>query len=147
LVSIGSVISAAGVASRLPGRAINGPLTNSRPPRASTGRSAGAAISSPLPQAGPDNQTQLIDALSRRVVELERRLAAMEGVLQVTPGGSVTLSSVANLTIEATTVRVNASTVTLDSGMTSASGVLRSETLITDSVIAASYSPGAGNLW
>jgi hypothetical protein len=31
--------------------------------------------------------------------------------------------------------------------MTEAHGVLRADTIIADSVVASSYSPGAGNVW
>jgi hypothetical protein len=37
--------------------------------------------------------------------------------------------------------------VTIDAGMTKASGVVECDTLIANSVVAASYTPGAGNIW
>lgn len=55
------------------------------------------------------------------------------------PGGDVTLESEGRLTIRAATVDVVAA-------MTEYTGVLKSDQLITNSVVSASYTPGAGNL-
>lgn len=49
--------------------------------------------------------------------------------------------------INGPTLDVNAPVVNLNSGMVNASGVVRAQTIIADSVIASSYSPGAGNLF
>ena len=55
------------------------------------------------------------------------------------PGASV---SVANGVAE-----VNAPMVTVNAPMVRVSGILQSDTLITNSVISSSYTPGAGNIW
>jgi hypothetical protein len=55
------------------------------------------------------------------------------------PGASV---SVANGIAE-----VNAPMVTVNAPMMRVNGILQSDTLITNSVISAAYSPGAGNIW
>jgi len=44
-------------------------------------------------------------------------------------------------------VRVSAPMVTVDSPMSKFSGVLQCDTLISQSVVSASYTPGAGNIW
>ena len=44
-------------------------------------------------------------------------------------------------------VELSAGQIKLEAGMTSASGVVKCSTLIADSVVAASYTPGAGNIW
>jgi uncharacterized protein involved in type VI secretion and phage assembly len=59
----------------------------------------------------------------------------------------VTLTAAAKLTIRAATVEVNAGMVTVNAGMSKFSGVVQADTVITNSVISASYSPGAGNIW
>ncbi len=46
----------------------------------------------------------------------------------------------------AASVEVSAGSVDVDAAMSDFSGVLKSSTLITDSVVAASYTPGAGNV-
>jgi uncharacterized protein involved in type VI secretion and phage assembly len=57
------------------------------------------------------------------------------------------LKSAATVTIEASTLKVSASMVTVDSGMSSFSGVVKADTAIASSVVGASYTPGAGNIW
>ena len=46
----------------------------------------------------------------------------------------------------ATMVRISAALVTVETGMCTVAGTLKCSTLIADSVVAASYTPGAGNL-
>jgi len=59
----------------------------------------------------------------------------------------VTIQVAANLTVTATTAQVSATTVNVNSGMSTFSGVVQSDTSITNTIIAASYTPGAGNIW
>lgn len=59
----------------------------------------------------------------------------------------VTVTTSAKLTVNASTVEVNASMVTVNSGMSKFSGVVQADTVITNSVVSASYTPGAGNIW
>lgn len=58
----------------------------------------------------------------------------------------VTIVAAAKLTIRAGTVEVNAGMVTVNSGMSKFSGVVQSDTNITNSTVSASYTPGVGNL-
>lgn len=69
-------------------------------------------------------------------------------------GNSITLESSgisvvasAKVTVRASTVEVNASMVTVNAAMSKFSGVVQCDTLISNSVISATYSPGAGNIW
>jgi uncharacterized protein involved in type VI secretion and phage assembly len=69
-------------------------------------------------------------------------------------GNSVTLSSSgvtvtasAAVTVAAATVKVSAGMVTVDAGMSRFSGVVQCDTIIANSVIGASYTPGTGNQW
>ncbi|HXF60641.1 MAG TPA: phage baseplate assembly protein V [Caldilineaceae bacterium] len=59
----------------------------------------------------------------------------------------ITLETPAKLSISAGTVEVSAGMVTVNAGMSKFSGVVQSDTNITNSTISASYTPGAGNLW
>ncbi|MGB7620959.1 MAG: phage baseplate assembly protein V [Terriglobia bacterium] len=61
-----------------------------------------------------------------------------------TSGISVTAS--AKVTINASQVEVNAGAVSVNAGMSKFSGVVQCDTLISNSVISASYTPGAGNI-
>ncbi|MBK9741185.1 MAG: hypothetical protein IPO93_17230 [Actinobacteria bacterium] len=44
-------------------------------------------------------------------------------------------------------VRVTAPMVSVDAPMTKFSGIVTCDTLVSQSVVAASYTPGAGNIW
>ena len=77
------------------------------------------------------------------------------GKLQIDAGGAtvkvetggITLTTGATVTVEASQVKVSAGMVTVDAGMSKFSGVVQCDTLIATSVISASYTPGAGNIW
>lgn len=62
-------------------------------------------------------------------------------------GSEVSLKSNNQVRIEAISVTIDAHQVTINSGMVRVSGVLQADTVITNSVISASYTPGAGNIW
>jgi uncharacterized protein involved in type VI secretion and phage assembly len=59
----------------------------------------------------------------------------------------ITVTAAAKVTVNASQVAVSAGMVTVDAGMSSFSGVVKCDTLISNSVISASYTPGAGNIW
>jgi uncharacterized protein involved in type VI secretion and phage assembly len=60
----------------------------------------------------------------------------------------ITVTASAKVTINAgATVEVSASMVRVSAGMSQFSGVVQCDTLITNSVVSASYTPGAGNVW
>jgi uncharacterized protein involved in type VI secretion and phage assembly len=66
--------------------------------------------------------------------------------VQLDPGG-ITVTSPSKVTVNASTVEISAGMVAVNAGMSNFSGVVRADTVITNSVISASYSPGAGNIW
>ncbi|WP_200944960.1 MULTISPECIES: phage baseplate assembly protein V [unclassified Nocardioides] len=59
----------------------------------------------------------------------------------------ITVTASAKVTVNASTVKVSAGMVTVDAGMSKFSGVVQCDTLITNSVVSSSYTPGAGNVW
>ncbi len=59
----------------------------------------------------------------------------------------VTVNASANVTVNGSMVKISAGMVTVDAGMSRFSGVVQADTVITNSVISASYTPGAGNIW
>lgn len=59
----------------------------------------------------------------------------------------ITVTASAKVTIDATLVKVSASMVTVDAAMSKFSGIVQADTVITNSVVSASYTPGAGNIW
>jgi uncharacterized protein involved in type VI secretion and phage assembly len=59
----------------------------------------------------------------------------------------ITVNASAKVTINASQVAISAGMVTVDAGMSKFSGVVQADTVISNSVISASYTPGAGNIW
>ena len=59
----------------------------------------------------------------------------------------ITVQSSAKVSVSASTVEVSAGMVTVNAGMSKFSGVVQADTVITNSVVSASYTPGAGNIW
>ena len=59
----------------------------------------------------------------------------------------ITITASAKVTINASQMAVSAGMVTVDAGMSKFSGVVKADTVISNSVISASYTPGAGNIW
>jgi uncharacterized protein involved in type VI secretion and phage assembly len=59
----------------------------------------------------------------------------------------ITITAAVKLTVNAPQVAVSAAMVTVDAGMSKFSGVVQADTVITNSVVSASYNPGAGNNW
>jgi hypothetical protein len=66
--------------------------------------------------------------------------------IKLQPSG-ITVTASAKVTISASQAEVTAGMVNVSAGMSSFSGVVQSDTVITNSVISASYTPGAGNIW
>jgi uncharacterized protein involved in type VI secretion and phage assembly len=65
--------------------------------------------------------------------------------LKLEPSG-ITIITAGNLTIQASAVNVTSGSVSVTAGMSQFSGVVQSQTVITSSVVSASYTPGAGNI-
>jgi uncharacterized protein involved in type VI secretion and phage assembly len=59
----------------------------------------------------------------------------------------ITVTSSAKVTINASTAEISASMLTVNAGMSKFSGVVQADTVITNSVVSTSYTPGAGNIW
>lgn len=59
----------------------------------------------------------------------------------------ITVQASAKVTVNASTVNVSAGMVSVDAGMSTFSGVVKCDTLITNAVVSTSYTPGAGNVW
>lgn len=59
----------------------------------------------------------------------------------------VTIDCPGTVRVNGAMVEVSAGMVTVDAGMSRFSGVVQCDTLITNSVISSSYTPGAGNVW
>ncbi|MDX2476790.1 MAG: phage baseplate assembly protein V [Gammaproteobacteria bacterium] len=60
---------------------------------------------------------------------------------------SIDINSSGSVNINASTIKLSASMVDIQAGMTSSTGVIQCSTLISTSVVSSSYTPGAGNIW
>jgi uncharacterized protein involved in type VI secretion and phage assembly len=59
----------------------------------------------------------------------------------------ITVNASAKVTVTASMVEISASMVTVNAGMSKFSGVVQADTVICNSIVSASYTPGAGNIW
>jgi phage baseplate assembly protein V len=59
----------------------------------------------------------------------------------------VTVSSASRLTVKASIVQIEAGTLKVDAAVSEFSGLVKCDSLVTNSVISSSYTPGAGNIW
>jgi hypothetical protein len=59
----------------------------------------------------------------------------------------ITVNAAAKVTINASMIEISAGMVTVNAGLSKFSGVVQADTVITNSVVSASYTPGAGNIW
>jgi uncharacterized protein involved in type VI secretion and phage assembly len=59
----------------------------------------------------------------------------------------ITVTASAKVTVNAGTAEISAGMLTVNAGMSKFSGVVQADTVITNSVVSASYTPGAGNIW
>jgi len=59
----------------------------------------------------------------------------------------ITISTSGKVTVTAATAEISAGTLSVNAGMSTFSGVVKADTVITNSVISAAYTPGAGNIW
>jgi uncharacterized protein involved in type VI secretion and phage assembly len=66
--------------------------------------------------------------------------------IKLEPSG-ITITAAAKVTVNAAQVEVSAGMVTVNAGMSKFSGVVQCDTLISNTVVSASYTPGAGNIW
>ena len=59
----------------------------------------------------------------------------------------ITVTASAKVKVSASQVEVSAGMVKVDAAMSNFSGVVKCDTLISNSVVSTSYTPGAGNIW
>lgn len=59
----------------------------------------------------------------------------------------ITINSSGIVKVNGSLIEIKAGMVTVDAGLSRFSGVVQADTVISNSVISASYTPGAGNIW
>lgn len=108
-----------------------------------------------MPTKPATAEQRRLSALESEVVVLRKaladtvgRLAALEAAISVDAAGNLSVSANASLSLNAgAKLQLSAAMVQIDTGMGQCSGVWKCDTLITNSVVASSYTPGAGNLY
>ena len=85
------------------------------------------------------NLVQQVRTLQGTITSLQSRLAKIESAVQVSNSGKVT--------VHGTTLKFTASMVDVQAGISKFSGLVKADTISTNSVISKSYTPGAGNIW
>ena len=74
-------------------------------------------------------------------------LARMQEAAPINVTAPSPCTASAKVTVNASQVSVSAGLVNVDAGMSKFSGVVKADTVICNSIISASYTPGAGNIW
>jgi uncharacterized protein involved in type VI secretion and phage assembly len=59
----------------------------------------------------------------------------------------ITIQASAKVTVQCSTMEVNASMLTVNAGFSKFNGVVQADTVIATSVVGSTYTPGAGNIW
>jgi uncharacterized protein involved in type VI secretion and phage assembly len=59
----------------------------------------------------------------------------------------ITLNTSAQITMSASQAQITSGLVTVNAGLSQFNGVTNHDTVITNSIVSASYTPGAGNVW
>ena len=90
----------------------------------------------------PGALRQRLDAMQAALEAQQRQLEQLAGA-----AAAVQLRADGVLVINAARVEMNAATVTFNAAMVQASGVVRCDTIVATTVVGASYTPGAGNIW
>src|SRR5262249_36902209 len=97
-------------------------------------------------------ESVIIETPGRQKLTLQDRPGAVEltdgngNSVELTANG-ITINSASKVTLIGSVVEVNAALVSVNAGMSRFSGVVQCDTLISNSVVSPSYTPGAGNIW
>lgn len=126
----------------------------------------------PPTSASADNNLKVIKSRNGVVITLDDQ-QGQESIRLETPGGcsltlkdgpgsltaedsngnsikleaaGITVTASAKVTVNASQVAISAGLVSVDAGMSRFAGVVQADTVITNTIIAATYTPGAGNI-
>ena len=124
--------------------------------KTSTMKRVGPPLQRKTPQvvSQADDDSQLIEALRQRVNDLETRLAELESVISlqnqdvvISAPKSVLIQGVDTVELSATQLKVAASISESNVAIAKFSGMVECDVIKANTVIGASYTPGAGNIW
>jgi len=80
------------------------------------------------------------------IAQEELKIESSGSVIKIVPG-VFQISAVGNLKITATIANLDAGLFAVSASQSTFSGIVKCETLITNTVIATTYTPGVGNIW
>ena len=92
-------------------------------------------------------QVAALQSNASLTAQISGRLATLESILQTDAAGRVTITAAKTLKMNAPVMDVNVGNLNVQSGISGFHGVLKADTVISNNMVAASYSPGAGNIW
>jgi hypothetical protein len=105
------------------------------------------------PGAGGANlEIQVAGALTIHAKEIRliardlAQLQAGQSEVELMPG-KITVSTPGSYVANSSTAKYNASSIALETAMATCPGVIRATTVVTGTVVAQTYTPGAGNVW
>lgn len=91
---------------------------------------------------------QTVAALQNQVTAQAQLIAQLKQVISVNSSGTVSIQAPGTLNMTAGgTVKLSGSKIDMNAPITGVHGILKADTMMTTTVIANSYTPGAGNIW
>lgn len=91
---------------------------------------------------------QTVATLQNQVTAQAQLITQLKQVISVNSSGTVTIQASGTLKIAAGgNLNLSGGTVNVNTAITGIHGILKADTLMTNTVIAKSYTPGAGNIW
>ena len=90
---------------------------------------------------------QQVNSLQTLVNTLQSQLHTIASAIQVDNTGNITIDLAGKFKINATIVDINASSIKANAGLSKFSGVVQADSVVTNSVVSSTYTPGAGNIW
>ncbi len=92
--------------------------------------------------------TALVAPTVQRQVEIDEMSSDIAPMADAAPGPAGEAPAAGSpVTSDGGGTTITGPTITLDAAMTRANGVLHADTIVADTVVASSYTPGAGNLY
>ena len=91
---------------------------------------------------------QTVAALQSQVTAQTQQIAQLRQVITVNSSGAVTIQAPNVLNLSAgSALNFSASLVDVKAGLSGVHGVLKADTMITNTISSSTYTPGAGNIW
>ncbi len=91
---------------------------------------------------------QTVNILQTQVTAQAQQLNQLAQVISVNSSGTVTIQAPNVLNLSAgSTLNLSSSLIDMKAGLTGVHGVLKADTMITNTITSSTYTPGAGNIW